>query len=178
MSEDTNIDDTKIEDYLGKVRANLGAATASEEEEVIREIAARIQKTAAQTGAGTEAILEKLGPAAKVAHGYRDAILIAKASGSLSPTLLLRASIKNGLPGVLAFLVGLAGYWFGGAVVISGALALLWSIFQYSRNLHASIGSNVLYAVLSIAVGVAVISLMTFLLRAMLRMSKRVRSSQ
>ena len=74
--------DPKIEAYLGKVRAHLGSSTASDEEEVVREIAARIHELAAEPGASADLALERLGPAEKIAQLYRDALLIEKATHS------------------------------------------------------------------------------------------------
>ena len=94
---------------------------------MVREIAARIHELSAEPGASAELALERLGPAEKIAHCYRDALLIEKATHSNSPVLLLRGSLKNGPVGVLAFLFGLAGYWIGGCILVFGTLALVWS---------------------------------------------------
>jgi uncharacterized membrane protein len=168
--------DPETEQYLARVRTNLGLATASEEEDVIREVAARIEDLSAQTGATAKSVLEQMGPAEKVARQIRNAQLIAKASRSNSPVLLLHASLKNGIPGVLAFLVGLAGYWLGGSIVIFGTLALLWSAIRYVPNaLHPAIGSSMQQTFTTVVAGVAVLVLTTFLLRMLLRGSKRAR---
>ena len=167
----------EIERYLANVRAQLGSATASEEEEVIRVLSARIEALAETTGANAESVLEELGPVEKVAHQYRNAGLIARASRSNSPLLLLHASLKNGPPGLLAFLIGLAGYWFGGCVLVFGALSLLWSVLYYKPNARAAIGSSMLQTFLTVVAGCVVLLLTTFLLRAQLRASKRARPS-
>jgi uncharacterized membrane protein len=156
--------DPEIEQYLAKVRAHLTSATASEEEEVLRDVSERIEEIVAKTDDQTESALEQLGPAEEVAHKYRDAHLITKASRSNSPILLLRASLRNGIPGVLAFLVGLAGYWFGGFILVFGVVALL---------AHTAIGSNILQTLSTVVEGIAVLALTTFLLRTLLRGSKR-----
>jgi uncharacterized membrane protein len=165
--------DSKIESYLAEVRVHLGSVTASDEEEVIREIAARIQDLAAKPGATAESALEQLGPAKKAAHRYRDALLIAKASHGNSPILLLNASLRNGVFGVLAFIVGLAGYWIGGGILVFGALALLWSTVHYTPNAQAAIGSSLFQAFSTLVVGAIVLVVTTLLLRASLRVSKR-----
>lgn len=165
----------KTEQYLAKVRAHLQSATAGEEEEVIREVAARIEDLAGKEGATTESVLEELGPADKVARHFRDAQLIAKASRSSSPILLLHASLRNGIPGVLAFLLGLAGYWVGGSIVVFGTLALLWSAVHYTPNGRAAIGSSMLQTFTTVVAGAIVLVLTTFLLRTLLRGSKRAR---
>jgi hypothetical protein len=163
--------DPQIEQYLASVRAHLGSATASEEEDVICEVSARIEEFAG-TGASAESVLEKLGPAKQIAHQYRDAGLIAKASRSYSPILLLRASLMNGIPGVLAFLIGLAGYCFAGYVLVFGGLVLLWNAVHYTPNAPVAIGSSILQSLLTVAAGVAALVLTTFILRTLLRRSK------
>jgi hypothetical protein len=169
--------DPKIGAYLSKVRASLGSATASDEEEVVREVDARIQELAAEPGATAESALERIGPADKVAHRYRDSLLIAKASQSYSPVLLLRGSLKNGVAGVLAFIVGLAGYWIGGCILVFGTLALMWSAAHYTPNAPAAIGSNMLQTIATVVAGAVLLAITSFLLRALLRASKRMRSS-
>ena len=165
--------DPETDQYLANVRVHLRSATVGEEEAVIREVAARIKDVAGKTGAATATVLESLGPADKVARQYRDAHLITKASRSNSPVLLLHASLRNGIPGVLAFLVGLAGYWVGGIIVIYGTLALLWSAVHYEMNAPVTIGSSMLQTFTTVVAGAIVLVLTTFLLRMLLRGSKR-----
>jgi len=169
--------DPKIEAYLGRVRANLGSATASDEEEVVCKIAARIQELAAEPDATAESALARLGPAEKVAHRYRDALLIVKASQSYSPVLLLRGSLKNGVLGILAFIFGLAGYWIGGCIMVFGSLALLWSAVHYTLNAPTAIGSNMFQTIATVIAGAGLLVITSFLLRALLRASKRMRPS-
>jgi len=167
--------DPKIEAYLGRVRANLGSATASDEEEVVREVAARIRELVTEPDATAESALTHLGPAEKVAHRYRDSLLIAKASQSNSPVLLLRGSLKNGVVGVLSFIFGLAGYWIGGCILVFGSLAFLWSAIHYTPNAPTAIGFNLLETIATVVAGAALLVITSFLLRALLRASKRTR---
>jgi hypothetical protein len=167
--------DPETEQYLAQVRAHLGSASAGEEEEVISEVAARIENLAARTGAAAKAVLVQMGPAEVLARRIRDAQLITRASRSNSPILLLHASLRNGFVGMLAFLVGLAGYWLGGSVFVFGALALLWSAVHYKPNAPAAIGSSMLVTFSTVAAGAAALVLTTFLLRTLLRGSRRAR---
>ena len=164
--------DPEIEQYLARVRAHLSSATASEEEEVIRAVSDRIEDFVG-SGASAESALKKLGPAEQIANQYRDEGLIAKAIQSISPILLLRASLKNGIPGVLAFLVGIAGYCFGGYVLVFGGLVLLWNAVHYTPNAPVAIGSSMLQSLLTVVAAAAALVLTTFLLRTLLRGSKR-----
>lgn len=167
--------DPLIDSYLADVRAHLGSATASDEEEVVREVAARIQALAAKPDTTMEKALEQLGPSRKVAGRYRDALLIAKASRSKSPLLLLHASLRNGVVGILAFVVGLAGYWIGGCILVFGTLALLWSALHYTRDAEAAIGESMFQTLATAVAGAVVLVVTTLLLRAVLRASKRMR---
>lgn len=170
------ITDPQVEGYVRAVRVHLGSATASEEEEVVREISSRIQGLAAEPGATPEAVLEQLGPAKKLARQYRDSLLIAKAGGSVYPPLLLHASVRNGIAGVFTYLAGLAGYGLGGMFMIYGMLALLWSAIQYAPEARAAMGVGILKSLAAVLSGAVIIVLTTLLLRALLRTSKRVRT--
>jgi hypothetical protein len=169
------ITDPQVEAYVRAVRAHLGSATASEEEEVVREINSRIQELAAEPGATPQAVLEQLGPAKKLARQYRDSLLIAKACKSVYPPLLLHASLRNGIAGVFAYLVGVAGYGIGGMFAVIGLLALAWSVSQYAPEARAAMGFSVLECIAALVTGAVLIVLTTLLLRAVLRSSKKAR---
>lgn len=161
--------DPKIETYLGDIRARLGGATASEEEEVVHQISERILTLSAVPGSTVDSAIEGMGPAAIVARRFRDANLIARAAKSHSPVLLLQASLRNGFKGVLAFAVGLAGYWLGGCIAVFGVLVFGWSVLLYTPDAKAAIGSSILEAALVTAAGLAVVVLTTLMLRILLR---------
>jgi hypothetical protein len=161
--------DPKIEMYLGEVRALLARANAGEEEKVVRQITERILTLSAKPGSTADSAIAELGPAAIVARRFRDANLIARAAKSNSPLLLLHASLGNGIKGVLAFVLGLAGYWLGGCIAVFGTLVLAWSAFHYTPNANAAIGSSMIEDAIVIAVGLSLLVLTTVLLRALLR---------
>ena len=169
------ITDPQIEAYLRTVRAHLGSATASGEEEVICEINSRIQELTAEPDATPEVVLRQLGPAKKLAHQYRDALLITKAGKSVSPLLLLHASLRNGFRGVLAFLLGLAGYWLGGIFTVFGTLTLIWSAIHFTPGDRPAIGSSMFQSVATAVTGAVLLVATTIVLRALLRLSKRSR---
>jgi hypothetical protein len=125
-----------------------------------------------------ESAIAKLGPAKKLAIQYRDAHLIEKAGKSWSPALLLQASLRNGIPGMLAFVVGLALYWVGGFAVVFGTLSLLLSLVHFSPHGKIAIGGSLADLIVPIVVGLVVLVVTTLLLRAMLRVSKRSTVSQ
>jgi ABC-type multidrug transport system permease subunit len=164
----------QLETYLGNIRAHLRSCTASEEEEVVREISLRVEALAAKPDMTIESAISQVGRPSIVAPQYRNAILIAKAGKSWSPTVLLQASLKNGVPGVLAFVVCLAGYWIGGFALVFGVLSLLWSAVHYSPHAQIAIGSSVAQMIEPAVSGAVILAVTTLLLRVSLRMSKRV----
>lgn len=167
--------DAMIETYLAGLRVHLRPATASEEEEVVRIVGAHIRDSAAEPGLTVESVIERLGPVDKVARRYKDAILMVKASKSNSPILLLRASLRNGVLGVAAYLIGLAGYWLGGSVAVFGMLAFLWSAVQYTPSTRAAIASSMFQNLTTAILGAAVLVITTLVLRLSLRFSKRTK---
>jgi hypothetical protein len=118
-------DEQLINDYLSVLRANLGPISLSDREEIVLEIRAHIRDSAEQSGASTAAVLDSLGPARELAWQYRDGLLISRASGSLSPLILLRATFRlaaKGVSGLLIFLAGMFGYAIGGGLVLTAML--------------------------------------------------------
>jgi uncharacterized membrane protein len=117
--------DMQIEGYLTALRLHLGPLTIAEREEIVREIGAHVRDSAEESGASIESVLARLGPAEELAAQYRDGLLIRRASRSISPVLLLRASVRlatKGVFGVLVFFVGLFGYSMGGGLVLTALL--------------------------------------------------------
>ncbi len=112
----------QIERYLTALRLHLGPLTIAEREEIVREIGAHVRDSAEESGASIESVLARLGPAEELAAQYRDGLLIRRASRSISPVLLLRASVRlatKGVFGVLVFLLGLFGYVIGANLVLT-----------------------------------------------------------
>src|ERR1035437_6190076 len=106
----------QIDNYLIGLRLQLGPLTISEWEEIVREIGAHIRDSAEESGASVETVLARLGPAQALAAQYRDGLLIRQASRSLSPLVLLRATLRlatKGVFGIFVFTCGVFGYSFG-----------------------------------------------------------------
>jgi uncharacterized membrane protein len=117
--------DMQMESYLKVLRQHLAPLTLNEREEIVMEIAAHVRDSAEQSGASVEAVLARLGPAEALAAQYRDGLLISRASRSLSPLLLLRATLRvssKGIAGIVVFFVGLFGYAMGGGLVVTALL--------------------------------------------------------
>ncbi len=161
--------EAEIEGYLDAVKARLSTATSGEREEIAGEIGARIRDSLGEIGASVESVLAKLGPPQKLAVRYRDARLIARASDSYLPPVLMHALIRSGIQGVLAFVVALIGYWLGGGLVAYGAVLLMLSqIFPSSANTSAIGG-----ALGMIGVGFLILFLMTIALRFLIGFFRR-----
>ncbi len=80
-----------------------------------------------------EEILAGLGPADELAQQYRTGLLVQKARHSISPLVILRATVRwatTGVEGCLVFFIALWGYGMGVAFLL---LALLKPFFpQYT----------------------------------------------
>jgi uncharacterized membrane protein len=113
----------QLDNYLTHLRLHLSPLTIADREEIVREIEAHVRDSAEESGATIGAVLARLGPAEALAAQYRDGLLIRDASRSLSPLVLLRATIRlasKGMFGILVFLLGLLGYFIGGGCVLTG----------------------------------------------------------
>jgi len=118
-------DEQQVEQYLSSLRANLGAITLAEREEILREIRAHIRDSAEEPGNSVSVVLLRLGPAAALAAEYRDGVLIRQASRSFSPWSLMRATLRiaaRGILGILVFVCGLSGYLTGFVLILTAFL--------------------------------------------------------
>src|SRR5271157_229814 len=103
----------QIDSYLTALRLHLGPLTIADREEIAREIGAHVRDSAEQSGSTIEMVLARLGPAEALAAQYRDGLLIRHASRSISPLVLLRATLRlatKGAFGIVVFFLGLLGY--------------------------------------------------------------------
>jgi uncharacterized membrane protein len=114
----------QIEAYLSALRSLLAPITLAEREDILREIAAHIRDSV-ETGTPVETALARLGTPAELAAEYRDGLLIRAASRSVSPVVLLHATLRvatKGLTGILVFFSAFIGYITGGCLVIGALL--------------------------------------------------------
>ena len=185
----------QIDSYLTALRLHLGPLTIREREEIVREIAAHVRDSAEESGASVETVLARLGPADELAAQYRDGLLIRQASRSLSPLVLLRATLRlatKGLFGVLAFFLGLFGYLTGGGFIL---IALAKPILPANTGMWLKEGKFDSMGVvfpsptppehellgfwlipLALIAGSLTLLLTTYLIRTSLRLSQRWRS--
>ena len=181
--------------YLTDLRTRLAPITLSEREDILREITAHIRDSV-EMGTPIDTVLARLGTPAQLAAEYRDGQLIRTASRSLSPILLLRATLRvatKGITGILVFFFAVFGYVTGGAMVIGGVLKPFLpdriGLFTTSATKEAwkqtgIVTNNVRGELfgwwgvpLAIISGVLVLILTTYAIRAFLRLSQRVQRS-
>jgi uncharacterized membrane protein len=189
------IEEQRINDYLSSLRDNLSPITLGEREEILREISAHIRDSAAEPGANVATVLARLGPPAALAAQYRDERLITRASRSISPVLLLRATLRlasKGVFGALVFFCGLFGYAMGGGIILTG---IVKGILPANTGTWVSDGRIIssgvlfppppppaheilgwLYIPLALTAGSLLLLLTTFSIRAFLGISRRWQS--
>jgi hypothetical protein len=115
----------QIDNYLSKFRECLPAMSVANCEEIVREISVHIRESAQEPNSDIDGILHRLGPAATLASQYEQDRLIQRASKSVSPILILRATLelaKRGAQGFAVFLGVITGYSLGGGLLLTAAL--------------------------------------------------------
>ena len=131
----------QIDNYLSKFRESLPEMPVADREEIVREISVHIRECAQEPDGNVDEILRRLGPAGTLASQYEQDRLIQRASRSISPLLILRATLelaKRGMEGFAVFLGVISGYALGGGLVLT---AILKPIFP--RNTGLWIGPGV-----------------------------------
>jgi hypothetical protein len=131
----------QIDNYLSKFRESLPEMSVADREEIVREISVHIRECAQETDGSVDEILRRLGAAETLASQYEQDRLIQRASRSISPLLILRATLelaKRGMEGFAVFLGVITGYALGGGLVLT---AILKPIFP--RNTGLWIGPGV-----------------------------------
>jgi len=125
----------QIDNYLSKFRACLPAMSVADREEIVREISVHIRESAQEPNGSVDRILLRLGPAEALASQYEQDRLIQRASRSVSPLLILRATLelgKRGAQGFAVFFGVIIGYALGGGLVLT---AILKPIFPRQTGL-------------------------------------------
>ena len=132
--------EARIDNYLRKLRDCLPNMSVADREEVVREISVHIRECAQESGSSMDRILMRLGPPESLASQYGQDVLIRHASRSISPVLILRATLqlaKRGLEGMALFLGAVFGYGAGGALWLT---AILKPIFPRQTGLWVGPG--------------------------------------
>lgn len=188
------IQSSELDTYVSDLRRHLAPIALNEREEIVREISAHIRDSVEQSGLSLAAILERLGPPDELAAQYCDGQLIRRASRSISPLLLVRASLRlatRGISGIVVFFAAIFGYLIGGGFVLS---AFAKCIFPAHTGVWFSdgklISSGTLFEIppspayevagwwyvpVALVLGSLLILLTSFVIRTALRVSRLVR---
>jgi uncharacterized membrane protein len=182
------------EAYLADLRTQLAPIPVPEREEILREIAAHIRDSV-EAGTPTHTVLAGLGTPTQLASEYRDGQLIRAASRSISPVLLLRATLRvatKGVTGIVVFFAAIFGYASGVGLFITGILKALfpaytglWVVGHHLVDLgtlghkpkppmHEILGGW--YMPIAFFIGAGLVALTTLAIRGFLRLSQRVQS--
>jgi uncharacterized membrane protein len=185
----------QIERYLSSLSTNLAPISLTDREEILREISAHIRDSAEESGSSVDAVLARLGPPQDLAAQYRDGLLIRRAVHSISPVLLLHASLRlatKGVFGMLVFFSGLFGYAIGGGLIATAFLKPIlpahtgvWVVGEQIVNAgvlfpppqppaHEILGWW--YIVVALTVGSLTLAVTTIAIRAFLQISRRWQS--
>ncbi len=114
--------DLQLDAYLTTLRMHLAPLTIAEREEIVREITAHVRDSAEESGVPLATALARLGSAEALAAQYLNGLLISKASRSVSPLVLLRATLRlasRGIAGIVVFFLSVIGYAMGGGLVLT-----------------------------------------------------------
>jgi uncharacterized membrane protein len=117
--------EAQLDNYLAALCTHLGPLTIADREEIVREIGAHVRDSGEESGDPIQTVLDRLGPADALAAQYRDGMLIRQASRSISPLVLLRATLRlatKGAFGMVVFFLGLFGYALGGGLVLTALI--------------------------------------------------------
>jgi hypothetical protein len=181
----------QIDNYLRRFRECLPNMSVADREDVVREISVHIREGSQDPVSRTEEVLKRLGSPENLASQYGYGLLVRQASRSISPVLILRATLQlatRGVEGMSLFLVALFGYGAGGALLLTAILKPffprqtgLWvgpGVFdfgihelRYSDPVHEVLGWW--YIPVAICLGSFFVWLTTYGIRRFLRRSKQ-----
>lgn len=184
----TPMADARIETYLVRLQAALSGVASNYQEDILREIRARIMDSAehsADHDGAVDRVLRLLGTPEELAARYSTECQLQRASRSFSPWLIMRTCwhwAKLGMKGTLAFFVALFGYslalGFTGAAFIKpfmpskvgmwiGPRGLYLGVPAHPEQMHELLG-NYFVPVIAVAAFVSAIGT-TQLIRWMMR---------
>src|SRR5260221_1885284 len=103
---------TRIDAYLMRLRRSLGELPPEDVNDILREIRGHILERAEAAGATTDEalmrILRELGQPEDIGPLYQADVMVARARSSLSPSLMLRTTMRWGMRSFLGFVVFLS----------------------------------------------------------------------
>jgi uncharacterized membrane protein len=192
MTPEVQPDQLLIGNFLADLRARLAPITLAEREEILREIAAHIHDSIELNGLPAATVIARLGTPQQLAADFRDGALVREARYSVSPTLLLRATLRiasKGFAGMVVFFCGLVGYLTGISFIIAALLKPFLpgrtGVFVVHHQLYR-IGvqatappvpvhevAGYMFIPASLAVGCVAVIVTTFAIRRFLRISSK-----
>ena len=122
--------ETQMNGYLARLRAALTGMTLAEREDIVEEIRMHIRESCGDPQTSMEEILAGLGPADELAQQYRTGLLVQRARHSISPLVILRATLRwatTGVEGFLVFIIAIWGYGMGVGFLLLALLKLFFS---------------------------------------------------
>jgi len=116
-----------IEQYVSHLRSSLESLPPPEREDILQEIRAHIMDSAgpAPDAAAIQQVLRALGTPEELGARYQTEFVLARASRSFAPWVLMRTAGRwamISLRGFTAFLIGLVGYSLGIVLYITALL--------------------------------------------------------
>ncbi len=192
LTPELHPDQLLIGDFLSDLRARLAPMTLAEREDILREIAAHIHDSMELNGLPAATVIARLGTPQQLAADYRDGALVREARYSVSPMLLLRATLRiasRGFTGAVVFFCGLVGYLTGISFIIAALVKPFFpgrtGVFVVHHHLYR-IGvqasappvpvhevAGYTFIPVSLAVGCAAVLVTTFAIRRFLSIASK-----
>lgn len=118
---------SSIEQYLSRLGSSLQSVPPPEREDIVREIRAHIMDSAgpAPDAAAIQQVLRALGTPEELGERYQTEFVLARASRSFAPWVLMRTAGRwamISLRGFTAFLIGMVGYSLGIVLYVTALL--------------------------------------------------------
>jgi uncharacterized membrane protein len=147
-----NVTQKRIEQYLDAVQAFLRGVKEQDVQEFVKELRSHIQEKTSTLGetkdGGLETVLMALGDPKELANEYKANALITKVKASESPVRILEALFRwagFSVTGLFVLVGAIAGYFFGGVLLLCAGLKLfhpqtvgLWALHDGTGDLVLS----------------------------------------
>lgn len=146
-----NVTQKRIEQYLDTVQAFLRGVKERDVQEFVKELRSHIHEKASTAGKmtddGLEKVLMALGNPTDLASEYKANALLTKAEASRSPVRILEALFgwaSFSVTGLFVLVGAIAGYFFGGVLLLCAGLKLFHPQTVGLWELHDETGDLVL----------------------------------
>jgi hypothetical protein len=132
-----------VERYLERLKKALHGADPKEQEEILSDIRSLISEhleTAERSQAAADAVLQRLGPPEALAEAYRMEGLLAQAAHSSAPLVILKATLRWAMEGVLGFITAMVVFIGYTLSLGFASIAVLKPIFPADTGLWVGPG--------------------------------------